>query len=289
MRRWLGGGSAPPSTVASYAVLVLVGLLVGCGSGSDGAAPSTTSGDRTTTTEASAPETTTTAASAEPSPPEDTCGGIEGETAWLDVPDVGRIQMATTGSGDKVAVFLHQTNRNGMCGFRAYAERLAEQGVRSVLVNQCGYGESECEDGTEVGESWPKVAAAVVAQVRKNGAARVTLVGASAGGTLAIVAAGDDPEIDAVVNLSGPLAFSGLDAEAAAPSVTQQALVATAPGDNSGPTPAEAEALVAKMASTDKRVFVATDQEGVHGWSLLGGEERWTPLADTVQQVVLGG
>ncbi len=43
------------------------------------------------------------------------------------------------------------------------------------------------------------------------------------------------------------------------------------------------------MASTDKRVFVATDQEGVHGWSLLGGEERWTPLADTVQQVVLGG
>lgn len=272
-------------------VLALAGLLVsGCGSGSDDASPSTTTaGDRATTTEGSAPETTTTAPSAEPPPPAETCGGIEGETAWLEVPDVGRIQMATIGSGDTVVVFLHEASRSGMCGFVPFAERLAKEGVRSVLVNQCGYGDTECESGATVGTTWPKVAAGAVAEARKTGATRVTLVGASAGGTLAVVAAGADPEIGAVVDLSGPLVYSDLDAQEAAPSVTQQALVVTAPGDGSGPTPDQAEALVAKMASTDKRALIATDQEGVHGLFLLGDEDKWTPLADMVQQVVLGG
>lgn len=138
-RRRTGAGPRASRLVGLGAVLVLIAS--GCSGSSDEASPSTTSGGRPATS--SADGTTTT-----------------GETTWLEVPAVGRIQMATIGSGDKAVVFLHQTNRNGMCGFRAYAERLAEQGVRS---------------------------------------------------------------------------------------------------------------------------------KGVHGWALLGEEDRWTPLADTVQQVVLGG
>lgn len=249
-----------------------------------------------TSTSDSADETRTTGASGSTVPasallpPAETCGGIGGQTAWLDVAGVGRIQTATIGRGDNVAILLHQASSVGLCGFTDYAQRLAEQGVRSVLLNQCGYGQSACdaEAVADVAGSWPKVTAAAVEQARQAGATRITLVGASAGGTLAVVAAAQDPEIDAIVDLSGPITYQGLDAGVAAPSVGQQVLVLTAPEDPAGPTPDEAQALVAKMPPGDKRVLVAADQPGGHGWALLGRTDQWGPLADSVQQVVLG-
>ncbi|QXC61827.1 hypothetical protein KSP35_03045 [Aquihabitans sp. G128] len=276
------------------ALLVVLALGIGATacSNSDGSSDAdratTTTTAPTTTTEA---RPTTTEVAVLPSAAE-TCGGIDGTTAWLDVDGVGRIQTATIGSGDVVAIFLHQSDRQGMCGFAPFAERLAGEGVRSILVNQCEYGASRCAGGAAAGPAgWPTVAAAAVAQARTDGATRVVLVGASAGGTLAVATAGVEPApaIDAIVDLSGPIAYGQLDSEPAAAQVRQAVLVITAPDDPDGPTEAEAKALLAAMPSTDKRLELATEQPGTHGWALLGDEGAWTPRADEVSAFVRGG
>ena len=57
----------------------------------------------------------------------------------------GEIEAARIGPGanDRVAVLLPQVG--GMCGWGRWAAAAAEEsGLTSLLVNPCGYGESEC-------------------------------------------------------------------------------------------------------------------------------------------------
>ena len=48
---------------------------------------------------------------------------------------------------DTVMVLLHQTGTLGLCGWGRFATEAAASGVRSLAVDLCGYGGSECADG----------------------------------------------------------------------------------------------------------------------------------------------
>ena len=136
------------------------------------------------------------------------------------------------GTGPDTAVFIHESGTQGLCGFWPYADWLASaEGVRSVLFNQCTYGASQCAAIDEA-EEWIAATEAAVAWARDHGAGRVTIVGASAGGVVALHAATSiTPRVDAVVNLSGELSWSDLDSVAAAKRLDIAALFAIAPGD----------------------------------------------------------
>jgi dienelactone hydrolase len=96
------------------------------------------------------------------------------------------------------------------------ANRLGERGYRVMTFNFRGYcpgGEAGCSEGEKnVPAIWQDLEGAVES-LRAEGVTRFALVGASMGGTASlIVAANHGRDIGAVITLSAPTAFEGLDA-----------------------------------------------------------------------------
>ncbi|WP_460935664.1 alpha/beta hydrolase [Phycicoccus ginsengisoli] len=195
-------------------------------------------------------------------------------------PDGSVMTAATLGSGPTVAVYLHQTSASGFCGWVSYAAWAAERGVHGLLLDLCGWGRARCT---------PSFAADPEAQVRvavdwarRWGAGRVTVVGASMGGAIAL-GVGQQAGVDAIVDLSGPFdGFGAPSAQEAAPGITVPLLVAIAASDRTM-EPDRTRTAFASVPATRKQ-FVST--AGGHGWGMLNdgtdAEPRWTPLATTV-------
>jgi pimeloyl-ACP methyl ester carboxylesterase len=260
------------------AVIALSVMLAGC-----------TGGDWWPSTSVTA--TTAAPAAAPPPPPARLCGGpaTPAQSFWLSGPGGAQIYAAVVGTGPTTAVFVHEAGSRGLCGFWPYADWLARtRGVRSLLFSQCGAGASQCPAGNAA-EQWLATTTAAVAWARAHGAGRVTLVGASVGGIVALqVAASNPPPVDAVVSLSGERRRMGLDSLAAARRLQVPALFAVAPGD-SYVSVATMRQLYAAAPVRDKRLVVLAEGAG-HGWDLLGGAAGtgWSPLAVTVAAWIKG-
>lgn len=193
---------------------------------------------------------------------------------------------AVMGGADTVAVYLHQTSPAGFCGWTSYAAWAARRGVGAVLVDLCGWGRSRCK-GAFASDPAAQVRL-VVDWARSRGAARVTVVGASLGGVTAL-AVGQQSGADALVDLSGPFSYPGLDTAAlAAPRTTVPLLVAIASGDRAM-QPADVRAAFDTSPATVKK-FVSPPSG--HGWGMLNdgtdADPVWTPLAHTVLAWVKG-
>ena len=108
--------------------------------------------------------------------------------------------------------------------------------------------------------------AAAVARLRVDGVTRLTLVGASMGGTAVLVAAARiRPPVDGVVSLSGPARYAGLDAlKAVARSRVPVRFLADT---KDGAFADDARKLYRAAAAPDKalRLFA----RGLHGQQLL--------------------
>ena len=190
------------------------------------------------------------------------------------------------GGGSAVAVFLHQTNGDGLCGFWPYAAwATARYHFAAVLVDLCGYGQAACRG--RAGDDQLAQVAAAVAWARTFHPARVVLVGASMGGALALAGATRTP-VDAVVDLSGPSAWIGAEAAKYAPRVRVPTLMAVSPGDPSA-NYADLRKAFASIPVAHKR-FVRGD--GLHGWDLLiasgGYPPQWNAFAGTVAHWIVG-
>lgn len=244
----------------TYAVIAAILLLaVGCGSDSPA--------DQGVPASAAVPLPTE-----PPGAPSEMCGGSDTpakvDTMWLETSDGAAIETAVVGTGGDVALFLHQSNL-GYCGFLPYATWLETQGVRSILVSLCTYGESVCPQGLGPMNSLDGTVAAAIDLANTSGADRVTVVGASMGGTAAVgigAAYGDDGRIDAIVDLSGPATYGGVDARRSAADVTVPALFAVAPGDQS--ISVEAMQELARAAVDSEHATFVQGTQG-HGWDLL--------------------
>jgi dienelactone hydrolase len=157
-----------------------------------------------------------------------------------------------------------------------------------VLFSQCGNGASQCPAG-DPADQWPAMATAAVTWARSHGARQVTLVGASAGGVVALqVAASVRPPVDAVVDLSGERGWMGLDSLAAARRLRVPALFAVTPGDRYVSV-GTMRRLYQAAPVRAKRLVVLAEGAG-HGWELLGGAAGtdWSPLAETVAAWIQG-
>lgn len=261
--------------------------IAGCG---DSAQHPATPATATTASAATTSAATTPGRSATPEGVAARCGTAgRADVRVRALPGVGsaRMPVVEIGRGSTVAVFLHQTDGDGLCGFWPYASWLTEHyPVRAVLFDLCGYGRARCPDPAFSDNQRLQVAAAV-RFARAAAPTRVVLVGASMGGALALASTAPT-HADAVVDLSGPADWPDAAAAPAAATLRVPALVAVSPGDSDASYP-DLRAAFAGIKAVPKK-FVSGD--GAHGWDLLAepGSQppHWRPLATTVAQWITG-
>lgn len=199
----------------------------------------------------------------------------------LVVSDGGRARMpaVTAGRGRTVVVLLHQTDGNGFCGWLPFAEEIVSRtpGVAVLAPDLCGYGEARCRPGYDFDRQVDQVRAVLDHAAGPMRATSIVLVGASMGGSLAVLA-GSDPRVDAVVDLSGPDPWRHRSLPRAARALGVPILAAMAEGDGADQVTAT-QAVVA--AAPDGSTFVPADSG--HGYTLLAEPDgRPTELAHTV-------
>jgi pimeloyl-ACP methyl ester carboxylesterase len=176
------------------------------------------------------------------------------------------------GDGASAVVLSHMRPSDQTAWYR-FANRLADAGYLVLTYDFRGYcpgGDGGCSEGErDVGAMWQDVAGAV-AFVRERGAADVSLVGASMGGTASLVAAArEGVDVRAVITLSAPASIEGLVADGPTLStVTAGKLFIAGVGD--APAARDAEDLY-DLAPPPKRVEVVPADE--HGTDLLTGSQ----------------
>jgi pimeloyl-ACP methyl ester carboxylesterase len=208
--------------------------------------------------------------------------------------DGTRLDGALVGSGRTGVVLLHQFPNN-LCGFWPYAVYLAGKGMRVLDIDLRCFGDSTCP-GDAKGTVMDDVAGAVT-ELKRRGADRVAVVGASAGATTALLAGAKlGSKVASVVSLSGErdltivLGASGpADAAPLLKRLTSPTLMVVATNDRTT-TVDETRAMYAAVAARDKRLDVLQGPyDGQHGWDLLtraGGGQSWSPLAAQVATFV---
>ena len=225
-------------------------------------------------------------------------GPTEGEVrerCLSGIPDGAPIRAVSTLRGDGIAtpavdvgpatssrtamVLLPQVNA-GLCGWGKFATYAALRGVSSVLVDLCGYGQSDCSDaGIEDVVGQVDLAAD---HLRARGADRVVVVGVSMGGSQSVRAAAGGAEVDAWADLSGPPTWDGVRLLDLADRVDLPGFVGYARSDG-----ALAYTAAHRLARRTGADFV--DGGHGHGWEMLTSVfGRPRPLASRLVEFVTG-
>lgn len=168
------------------------------------------------------------------------------------------------GTGPLGIVIVHQVNRDH-CGWSAETAYLAKRAT-VLALDLRGYGASASATGTKA-LAYRNDIAAAVAELRRRGAAKVVLIGASMGASAVIVAASViSPSVDLVVAVSAPGNFRGQNALGAVGALTMPVRFIAAMDD--GGAAATASAL-ARRAVKSSDAAIAVFPRGGHGWALL--------------------
>ena len=165
------------------------------------------------------------------------------------------------GTGTTGVVLAHQYFSDH-CEFMAFARELAGLGYRAISIDLRGNGLSATGRSNRLDLDL----AAAVAHLRAEGATRVKLVGASMGGTAALVAGSwIRPAVDGIVSLSGPDYFRGLNAVRAVHDSKVPVRFLVSRDDR--PFAADATTLMRRAAARDKAIARYTSAG--HGSSIL--------------------
>ncbi|MDG6105205.1 alpha/beta fold hydrolase [Dactylosporangium aurantiacum] len=231
----------------------LLAALVLAGCGSDPATPDAA-------TSSAAAESPT--ARAAPSPTDRRCADPELNDKQVAFQGTGAFLTGLLlGTGRTVLVLAPQASADA-CSWLSWARQEAAAGYRVLALDFAGEGRSQRrESGTPSAD-----VLSAVAYARTLGVERVVLIGASRGGTAALVAAAAaTPPVTAVISLSAPDSYAGEDAAAAVPRLTVPVLYVAATGDTS--FAADAQAMY--DATTDKRRGITLVPGRLHGTALL--------------------
>lgn len=175
--------------------------------------------------------------------------------------DGASVYGVEVGVGTTGVVLAHQYFSDH-CEFMPFARELAAAGFRALTIDFRYNGESAGGDSSRLDRD----VAAAVARLRADGATRVKLVGASMGGTAALVAASwIRPAVDGVVSLSGPTYFRGLNAVQAVRRSRVPVRFLVSRGD--GRFAPDASYLMRAAAAKDKAILRVG--AGGHGSSIL--------------------
>jgi pimeloyl-ACP methyl ester carboxylesterase len=181
---------------------------------------------------------------------ETACGEKDAAVVTLATDSGSELDAALVGDGDVGVVLGHQFGSD-FCSWIPFAKQLAERNMSPLAIN---FASMALDDDMIAGAR----------ELERRGNARIILVGASMGGTAALVAAS---EIDAagVAALSAPQEFSGLDALPAVRGLGIPVLLLVGRQDERFAP--DASRLFRAMRSPDKALVVTTGAE--HGTDLL--------------------
>ncbi len=202
-------------------------------------------------------------------------------------PGAARLPAAVLGSGPTTAVFLHQTDGNGLCGWWPYAVWLTSHyKVRAVLLDLCNYNsKAVCPNQTFADDQRAQVAVGM-RFARGLSASRIVLVGASMGGALALASATEN-RASAVVDLSGPDGWANAEASVSTPKLTVPLLMAASPADDNVVYSKLQKAF--QLDPAKPKLFL-NPPGSAHGYELLDGPSGngWSPLASQVARWITG-
>jgi pimeloyl-ACP methyl ester carboxylesterase len=166
--------------------------------------------------------------------------------------------------GGRTGLVLGHQNGSDLCEWMPQARSFARRGYRVLALDFEGFGDSQPGTGPDARLDADVVAAAQ--ELRRRGADRVVLIGSSMGGTAVLAAAARiSPPAAAVVSLSGPAEFQGVDAAAALPRLRVPVLFAASADDQ--PFADDARAMYRAATVRDKRLLVIAG--GAHGTSMI--------------------
>jgi pimeloyl-ACP methyl ester carboxylesterase len=177
--------------------------------------------------------------------------------------DGARLLGVALGSGRVGVVLSHQLGSD-FCEWVPYARQLSRDGYRVLAFSFRGSGSSDAGSASPGRLDRDVIAAA--GELRRLGARRVVIVGASMGGTASLVAAPAlRPAPKLVVSLSGPSYFGSLDASKTVPRFRGPVLFAAGADDEGFPS--EARALYKESPARAKRLLIVPG--GDHGSALI--------------------
>lgn len=176
------------------------------------------------------------------------------------------------GAGERGVVLAHQYNKDQSSWYEM-AGKLADLGYMVLAFDFRGYGTSSGVkgDATTVAD----LKAAVLA-LKEEGATRVAVVGASMGGTAAVVEAADD-QLAGLVTVSAPVVFQGLNCEPYVSKVTAPKLFLASENEEGS---VDTQKLF-QLAHEPKQVALVAGKE--HGSSIFKG-----PGAAKAQELLTG-
>lgn len=168
---------------------------------------------------------------------------------------------ALIGEG-KTGLILAHMAPGSLCEWLPYGRAIAERGYKVLAFDFNGAGSSAFtarKNDLDVAEA--------VMFLRQQGVSAVVLMGASRGGT-AVVTAGSkvDPPVNAVVSLSAPAAFAGMDAREAAAKLAVPVLYVAAELDGTYAEQAK-ELYELSKGSKDRRLTIVAGS--IHGVPLM--------------------
>lgn len=159
-----------------------------------------------------------------------------------------------SGSGLIGIVVDHQAGQN-LCGSMAWADTFAAEGYLAIAPS--------LDDEYQVSET-----EAAVGYLRAHGATKIVLLGASMGGTAVLIAAAQlEPPVQAVISVSGPAAYSPLDASVTAPKLTVPVFYSAGADDESF---AADETMMYRATAEKDKVLDIVPGSSDHGFDLLG-------------------
>jgi len=163
---------------------------------------------------------------------------------------------------ERLVILLHMFPADQSAWFDVARELQADGWISALTLDFRGFGASE--GSRDVGKIDRDVRAALTF-ARGRGYRSIALVGASMGGTAAIMVAADDEGVAAVITLSAPVRFRGLDAVAVVDRVAAPLTALAARGDTSA---ADSLETFAARAGLDERHALLFDGRA-HGTDML--------------------
>ncbi len=180
----------------------------------------------------------------------------------------------------RLVILLHMYPADQSSWYGLARDLQADGGSSALTLDFRGYGASE---GPKDVAKIDRDVRAAIAFARQRGFESIALVGASMGGTAAIMVAAE-ASVAGVITLSAPVSFRGLDAEAAVQRLSVPLAVLAARGDTAARHSLE---TFSEQAGLDARHAVLY-QGRAHGTDLLTGktgDEVRTRLRELLDEI----
>jgi dienelactone hydrolase len=195
-------------------------------------------------------------------------GCAKGKLVSFQVRGGGAVPALVLGDGDS-GVVMSNDSGNSLCGWVALAKDLEHEGFR-VLLYDYRYGRADAH------------IAPAVAELRREGAKHVAIIGASLGAGATIVA-GSRPgtDVDALVSLSGETFIHGV--REAVPRLRRPVFFVVAEGDTYG-AGGDARTMYRAAPARDKKLLVIPGSK--HGVEMLGDKDVRDAVRDWLRSHV---